>query len=81
MLLYTDGLIERRGEDLAEGIARVAKQLEGWRSGRPFGRLCEGLVSSLMLEPQLDDVCVLAVCRSAPDVDGRGTQALSCGCG
>jgi serine phosphatase RsbU (regulator of sigma subunit) len=26
MLMYTDGLIERRGEDLTEGIARVAER-------------------------------------------------------
>jgi hypothetical protein len=45
MLMYTDGLIERRGEDLTEGIARVAGQLQGWRPAaarppvRPAGRL------------------------------------------
>src|SRR5262249_46459087 len=35
MLIYTDGLIERRDEDLAEGIARVARRLEGWQPGAP----------------------------------------------
>ncbi len=35
-LLYTDGLIERRGEDILLGIGRVAEQLRGWRDGRPL---------------------------------------------
>jgi integral membrane sensor domain MASE1 len=81
MLMYTDGLIERRGEDLTEGIARVAEQLEGWRSGGPFGGLCERLVSSLTAEPQLDDVCVLAVSRTAADLDYPRARALSSSCG
>jgi serine phosphatase RsbU (regulator of sigma subunit) len=63
MLIYTDGLIERRDEDLAEGIARVARQLRAWRPDAPLGRLCDELIASLVAEPQLDDVCVLAVSR------------------
>jgi serine phosphatase RsbU (regulator of sigma subunit)/integral membrane sensor domain MASE1 len=66
VLLYTDGLIERRGEDLAEGIARVVEHLRCWRSGMPLGRLCDRLVDSLATEPQLDDMCVLAVSRPYP---------------
>ncbi len=84
MLMYTDGLIERRGEDLAEGIARVARQLQGWRPGLPLGHLCERLVESLTAEPQLDDVCVLAVRRPHPsdgstprDGDNRPAGRLS----
>jgi len=63
MLIYTDGLIERRDEDLAEGIARVAERLGAWQPGTPLGRLCDELIASLVAEPQLDDVCVLAVSR------------------
>jgi serine phosphatase RsbU (regulator of sigma subunit) len=64
MLMYTDGLIERRGEDLDEGIARLACQLEDWRPGPPLGDLCDRLVGSLATQPQQDDMCVLAVCRT-----------------
>ena len=63
LLMYTDGLVERRGEDIVEGIARVAEHLQSWRSGAPLDDLCDHLVSSLTVEPQLDDVCVLAVSR------------------
>jgi serine phosphatase RsbU (regulator of sigma subunit) len=66
MLMYTDGLIERRGEDLEEGIARVAQRLQAWQPGEPLGSLCDGLIASLSAEPQLDDMCVLAVSRRLP---------------
>ena len=65
MLMYTDGLIERRGEDLEEGIARVAERLQAWQPGAPLGSFCDELIASLGAEPQLDDMCVLAVSRLA----------------
>ena len=67
MLMYTDGLIERRGEDLEEGIARVAERLQAWPPGVPLGSLCDELIACLGAEPQLDDMCVLAVRRPGPD--------------
>jgi phosphoserine phosphatase RsbU/P len=65
--MYTDGLIERRGEDLEEGIARVAERLQAWPPGAPLSRLCDELIASVGAEPQLDDMCVLAVSRPGPD--------------
>jgi len=70
MLIYTDGLIERRDEDLGEGIARVAQRLRAWQPGASLGCLCDELIASLVAEPQLDDICVLAVSRP-PDHRGR----------
>ena len=70
MLIYTDGLIERRDEDLGEGIARVAERLRAWQPGGPLGSLCDELIASLGAEPQLDDMCVLAVSRPGPDGAG-----------
>ncbi len=67
MLMYTDGLIERRGEDLTEGIARVAERLQAWQPGAPLGGLCDELIASLGGEPQFDDICVLAVSPLGPD--------------
>ncbi len=67
MLMYTDGLIERRGEDLDEGIARVAERLQAWPPGAPLGCLCDELIATFAAEPQLDDMCVLAVSRPGPD--------------
>jgi serine phosphatase RsbU (regulator of sigma subunit) len=68
MLMYTDGLIERRGEDLEEGIARVAERLQAWQPSAPLSSLCDELIASLATEPQLDDMCVLAVSRPGPDL-------------
>jgi serine phosphatase RsbU (regulator of sigma subunit) len=67
MLMYTDGLIERRGEDLEEGITRLAERLQAWPPGSPLSSLCDELIASLCAEPQLDDMCVLAVSRLGPD--------------
>ena len=67
VLMYTDGLIERRGEDLTEGIAHLAKRLQAWQPGTPLDSLCDELIASLAAEPQLDDMCVLAVTRLGPD--------------
>jgi serine phosphatase RsbU (regulator of sigma subunit)/integral membrane sensor domain MASE1 len=66
LLMYTDGLIERRGEDLEDGINRVAERLQAWPPGVPLGRLCDDLIACLGAEPQLDDMCVLAVARCLP---------------
>ena len=63
LLMYTDGLVERRGEDIGTGISRVTEQLAAWRSGAPLDELCDHLVSSLAVEPQLDDVARVAVSR------------------
>ena len=71
LLMYTDGLVERRGEDIAEGITRVIEHLGAWRSGAPLDDLCDHMVSSLAEEPQLDDVCVLAVSRPPPSAATR----------
>jgi serine phosphatase RsbU (regulator of sigma subunit)/integral membrane sensor domain MASE1 len=68
MLMFTDGLIERPGEDLEEGIARVAERLQAWQPGAPLGSFCDELIASLGAEPQLDDMCVLAISRPEPNV-------------
>jgi len=60
-----------RGEDIADGITRVTEHLEAWRSGAPLDDLCDHLVSFLAVEPQLDDVCVLAVSRPPPSAATR----------
>jgi len=63
ILMYTDGLIERRGEDPQDGISRVEQQLLAWQPGTPLDAFCAQLVDSLAGSPQLDDMCVLAVSR------------------
>jgi serine phosphatase RsbU (regulator of sigma subunit) len=63
MLLYTDGLMERRGENPEEGIKRITKELRAWQPAVPLEAFCQELVTVLAVDPQPDDICVLAVRR------------------
>jgi serine phosphatase RsbU (regulator of sigma subunit) len=59
LLLYTDGLVERREVPLDEGTARLVRELG--RIGRePLDRLCDHLVSTMGTDLD-DDVALLAV--------------------
>ncbi len=57
LLLYTDGLIERRGEPLAEGLTAMTEAAVA-HVGRSLDTLCDAL---LQQAPTNDDVAVLAV--------------------
>jgi serine phosphatase RsbU (regulator of sigma subunit)/anti-sigma regulatory factor (Ser/Thr protein kinase) len=62
-LLYTDGLIERRGEHLDEGFGRLLEALEGASSAE---RACRQLVRELVpREGAHDDIAFVAI-QSAP---------------
>jgi anti-sigma regulatory factor (Ser/Thr protein kinase) len=61
IILYSDGLIERRGESLDDGFARLA---EAARSGRLLdgASFCQHVVRKLLADTaQHDDIAVLAV--------------------
>ena len=59
VLLYTDGLVERRGSSLNEGLERLVSEATG-QSAEP-GPLCDRLIGALLGDqPPLDDVAVLA---------------------
>ena len=66
LVVYTDGLVERRGEVIDLGFDRLLEVVGDLRVER-FEDLCDEL-SSLALEggPPADDVCVLAVRCRAP---------------
>ncbi|XUM02519.1 PP2C family protein-serine/threonine phosphatase [Streptomyces venezuelae ATCC 10712] len=59
LVLYTDGMVERRGEDVTEGIERLAWAV----AAAP--RDPQGLIDSLLADPEFtgheDDACVLAI--------------------
>ena len=62
LVLYTDGLVERRNETLDEGFARLTTTADGLRDAGSVDELVEQLTRA-MLEGtnHRDDVCVLAV--------------------
>ena len=66
LLMFTDGLLERRGEDLEESKARLLKVCRDLRPGPTSDDLAE-LAASLRDPTRDDDVAVLAA-RRTPDV-------------
>ena len=63
LLLYTDGLIERRGEDLAAGLSRLLASVEAADPEVLCARVMQRLVGQSIPE---DDIALLAVRRTSP---------------
>jgi serine phosphatase RsbU (regulator of sigma subunit) len=62
VVLYTDGLIERRDESLDTGLDRLLEVLGGVDVGS--GDLADGVMGTMMgREARADDVCVLVAVR------------------
>ncbi|RBY93243.1 serine/threonine-protein phosphatase [Blastococcus sp. TF02A-30] len=74
VLLYTDGLVERRGAVLDEGTAWLVGELRRW-AGRPLEELCDGLLGTLGGRVE-DDVALLAVQVPGARVPGRQPSAV-----
>lgn len=61
VLLYTDGLVERRGEDLDVGLARLRDALAALGAqGLGLDALCDKLLAQVALSSE-DDVALIAV--------------------
>jgi anti-sigma regulatory factor (Ser/Thr protein kinase) len=61
LVLYTDGLVERRGEHIEKGLARLDSAVRSLH-GRPVGQICASLSTELRPETgQADDVVILVV--------------------
>ena len=60
LLLYTDGLVERRGETLEDGIARLSSVLADAPSS--LEALCDHVIETAAPDPErADDIAVLAL--------------------
>jgi len=59
LVLYTDGLVERRTGTLTGGIERLLRALPGHRD-EPAARIASALLHELRDPEHADDVCVLA---------------------
>ncbi|MFE1146923.1 SpoIIE family protein phosphatase [Streptomyces albidoflavus] len=66
LLLYTDGLVERRGEDIDAAIERLGTLLTAG-AGTPLARLTHQLTVSMAGEDPDDDVALLALRCPGPD--------------
>ncbi|MFD5323464.1 PP2C family protein-serine/threonine phosphatase [Streptomyces sp. NPDC127092] len=60
LLLYTDGIVERRGEDVTKGIQRLADAVTRSEGNEP-----DKLIESILADPDQagheDDACMLAI--------------------
>lgn len=61
-MLYTDGLIERRGESLDVGLGRLTKSLAAHRNRGPE-QMADALLDDLLPETGATDDTALAVVR------------------
>ncbi|MEU6487433.1 PP2C family protein-serine/threonine phosphatase [Streptomyces sp. NPDC046887] len=60
LLLYTDGVVERRGRDITEGVARLVGSLTGCAGLEPQG-IIDRLAAEYVRAEHDDDACLLAV--------------------
>jgi serine phosphatase RsbU (regulator of sigma subunit) len=60
VLLYTDGLVERRGQSLDVGLGRLREALAEL-ADLPLAELCDTLLSRLLPPARDDDVAMVAV--------------------
>lgn len=73
VLLYTDGLVERRGQSLDEGIGLLRDTLADL-ADRPLDELCDELLTRMLPERAEDDVALVAL-RLFPQDRPRPAEA------
>jgi PAS domain S-box-containing protein len=66
IVLYTDGLVERRGEDIDDGIAALEREVDRHGAASLVG-LPEAIVDTLLPDGPDDDVAILVARVSVPD--------------
>jgi PAS domain S-box-containing protein len=69
LLLYTDGLIDRPGLPIDEGIERLLRAAEA-NARAEITRICDGVLSALVHGDASDDIALLAL-RLLPVEDGE----------
>ena len=62
LLMYTDGLVERRGEDIDIGIDRLLASASAV-AGQPLEKLVDSVLADLCPEAPVDDVVLRALRR------------------
>ena len=75
LALYTDGLVERRGRDLDEGIDLLRQALAG--RGRSLEEECDAVLSALLPSGGEDDVALIMAKAVPLDHERVATLALS----
>jgi serine phosphatase RsbU (regulator of sigma subunit)/anti-sigma regulatory factor (Ser/Thr protein kinase) len=69
LLLYTDGLVERRGVSIQDGLDRLSLEAVAYETS-DLEELCDGLLSSLLEQDQVADDIALVAMRAVSLFDG-----------
>ncbi|MGC0421097.1 SpoIIE family protein phosphatase [Embleya sp. AB8] len=69
LVMYTDGLVERRGEDIGESLQRLRRA--GLTANTPLVRLVDTLIARMITDKPEDDIAVLAARQRQPDGAGE----------
>jgi serine phosphatase RsbU (regulator of sigma subunit) len=69
IVLYTDGLVEKRAADIDEGLTRLQETFGPGSASRPLEDLCKATLAGVYADDQRDDIAVLMarLHRLAPD--------------
>jgi serine phosphatase RsbU (regulator of sigma subunit)/anti-sigma regulatory factor (Ser/Thr protein kinase) len=59
LVLYTDGLVERRTADIDEGLTRLRETFGPGSASRPLEELCKATLAGVYADHQRDDIAVL----------------------
>ncbi|WP_370149975.1 SpoIIE family protein phosphatase [Streptacidiphilus sp. EB129] len=75
LVLYTDGLVERRGEDLDEGMSRLSQVVS--MRGESLEESCDAVLRALSAQDSQDDIAVIMARALQPRDDWLATMPLS----
>ncbi|SDQ52113.1 PP2C family protein-serine/threonine phosphatase [Quadrisphaera sp. DSM 44207] len=70
LMLFTDGLVERRSQPLDAGLERLARIL-GDLAALPLDELCDRVLATVLAEDPEDDVALVAVRPRQPQHEGE----------
>jgi serine phosphatase RsbU (regulator of sigma subunit)/anti-sigma regulatory factor (Ser/Thr protein kinase) len=59
LVLYTDGLVESRGQDIDDGLARLQGAVSPDGAARPVEELCKAILTGAYADHQRDDIALL----------------------
>jgi serine phosphatase RsbU (regulator of sigma subunit)/anti-sigma regulatory factor (Ser/Thr protein kinase) len=71
LLLYTDGLVERRGVSITVGLDRLRRESARVDPGDGLDSLCDVLLDTFLVEHHVEDDVAIIAMRPAASVDGE----------
>jgi serine phosphatase RsbU (regulator of sigma subunit) len=69
LILFTDGLFERRGDDVEIGLTHLMILAEQSRHGADADRACQAILAGMLSASHEDDACLLVADFTSPPGD------------